>query len=479
MPDIKIDLIRPSPYQPRLTFDLEDIRGGVEKDGILVALTVRKKDGYCELVDGERRWRLAKELGYKTVRCDVIDIDDNTARRAVYKVNKERKNYTPKEEATYFKKLVEKEGMKPRQIEAQLGASHHWVQACLNVWKFPKDVQDHVFGNGRARGPMYFFMSDVRELEPIINRNPDEAIAIARQIIKERLNAEEKRRLIEKREKVVDEERLEKVEKALPEIKVKPPKTAEDFEEAAKALKKKAKELMTPEQKAREKRKKQITAAKKSLKATAKKIDGAEKILNVDGFRKRFDKIKETLKENPAEAKDQLVALGKEVAESKKQRQAELGEEAKRKREQEDREKAKKREEALKKRVEKETREKLLKDEEFLEKGAKKKRKEELKKAKTRVKAEVEPWTEKMASDIAGKIEDALISIAKKTDVEKTAKKKRLMKNYLFQGSIIQSLQDGEIFDPEDPKDTILEWSRSRRNLVQTREILRRELGIK
>lgn len=121
----------------------------------------------------------------------------------------------------------------------------------------------------------------------------------------------------------------------------------------------------------------------------------------------------------------------------------------------------------------------MLDEEEFIEKAAKKRRKEVTKKAKARGKAEVEPWTEKMASDIADKIEDALVSIAKEVDVKKTAGKKRLMKNYLFQGSIVQSLQNREIFDPEDPKDTMLEWSRSRRNLSQTREILKRELGIK
>jgi len=56
--DIPVDQIKPSPYQPRLTFDLEDIKGSIMRDGILVALTVRKNDAYYELVDGERRWLL-------------------------------------------------------------------------------------------------------------------------------------------------------------------------------------------------------------------------------------------------------------------------------------------------------------------------------------------------------------------------------------------------------------------------------------
>lgn len=27
-----------------------------------------------------------------------------------------------------------------------LFCQHHWVQACLNVWKFPEDIQKNVFG---------------------------------------------------------------------------------------------------------------------------------------------------------------------------------------------------------------------------------------------------------------------------------------------------------------------------------------------
>jgi len=66
--DIPVEQIKPSPYQPRMTFDLEDIKGSIMRDGILVTLTVRKKDGFYELVDGERRLRVVKELGYETVK---------------------------------------------------------------------------------------------------------------------------------------------------------------------------------------------------------------------------------------------------------------------------------------------------------------------------------------------------------------------------------------------------------------------------
>ena len=44
--NVPLDQIKPSPYQPRLTFNLEDLKGSVMKDGILVPLTVRKQNDY-------------------------------------------------------------------------------------------------------------------------------------------------------------------------------------------------------------------------------------------------------------------------------------------------------------------------------------------------------------------------------------------------------------------------------------------------
>jgi len=92
MPDVAIDLIKQSPYQPRLFFEVDDLKEEIERDGLLSALVVRKKDEYYELLDGERRLRTLKELGWKRVPVDVRDVDDTTAKRSVFKLNLVRQN---------------------------------------------------------------------------------------------------------------------------------------------------------------------------------------------------------------------------------------------------------------------------------------------------------------------------------------------------------------------------------------------------
>ena len=317
---ISVDKIKPSPYQPRLIFDLEDIRGSIQKDAILVALTVRKKDGFYELVDGERRLRLAKELGYKTVPCTVIEVDDQTARRMVYKVNKQRKNYTPEEEATFFKKLVEEERMKPREIETELRVDHHWVQACLNVWKFPEEIRENILGS-RPHVPYRLYMTDVRDLEAVINRNVDEAIAITKELIDKRMTPAEKRETIGRWEKRIDEETIKATQEALKktapipeEVKL---ETPDDLEKAAEAFKHEAKRKreskLTLEEKAKRETEKQRKKEEAKRKAEEKKRKEEEK------RRKHEEELREKLeKEAKKKAKQELLKDKEFLAEAAK-----------------------------------------------------------------------------------------------------------------------------------------------------------------
>ncbi|MCW3993852.1 MAG: ParB/RepB/Spo0J family partition protein [Candidatus Bathyarchaeota archaeon] len=238
---VDIDLIQPSPYQPRLVFDQEDLKREIEKDGLLNDLVVRKHADFYELIDGERRWRALKDLGWKSVPVRVIETDDAKARLSVYKLNKIRENYTIEEEARYFKKLAD-EGMTPLDISKQLNVSFHWVLANLNVFRFPEDIQKAVWAKQIS-------MSHIKALESAIDRNIKEAVLAVNQILERKLTVSETTRIIQKRERElkarVDEARIKAAEKVLPAIAPKAPKleTPEDFEKAAEVLKDKAKKI--------------------------------------------------------------------------------------------------------------------------------------------------------------------------------------------------------------------------------------------
>ena len=236
-----IDLIRPSPYQLRLIFDQDDLKREIEKDGLLNDLVVRSQGDSYEIIDGERRWRALKELGWENVPVRVIEADDAKARLLVYKLNKIRENYTAKEEARYFKKLAD-DGMTPLDISKQLNVDFHWVLANLHVFKFPEDVQKAVWAKQIS-------MSHIKALESVIDRNIKEAVLAVNQILERKLTVSETRKITQKRERElkarVDEARIKAAEKVLPAIAPKAPKleTPEDFENAAEVLKEKAKKM--------------------------------------------------------------------------------------------------------------------------------------------------------------------------------------------------------------------------------------------
>jgi ParB family chromosome partitioning protein len=247
--EVPIDLIRPSPYQPRLTFNVEDLRQEIEKDGLLSNLIVRQLEGHYELIDGERRLRILRELGWQTVPVEIRDIDDQLARRLVYKLNKIRASYEPEEEAKYFKKLADEEGMKLYQIAKEYNIDERWVRACLNIFKLPEDIQIAVWEKRLSIG-------HIQDLEPVIARDVEEASEIARETINRSLSRDAMRKVLRPRYEEIERARIEAAQKALSERAPTPLRleTPKDFEVAAKTLlmeaRRQREEAITPEERA-------------------------------------------------------------------------------------------------------------------------------------------------------------------------------------------------------------------------------------
>lgn len=317
--EVAVDLIKPSPYQPRLLFEVDDLKQEIQRDGLLSPLIVRKRDNFYELIDGERRLRTVKELGWTIVQVEVKDIDDRTARRSIFKLNKIRENYTAEEEARYYKKLADEE-MTAWEISEELGVNFHWVLANLNVFKFPEDIQKIVFTAGQQLS-----VSHIQELERVIARNIDDAVAWARTVLERKLRSDDVRKLVQEQESVALKEalekgRLEKAQAELPQIPVNL-ETPEDLERAAKSLireaRRKRDEYLTPEEKARietEKRERGEQAKKRREQAKKQEIEEearkrAEEIIKDTNFVREFVAKEYVLATEDVRAEDLQEAL--------------------------------------------------------------------------------------------------------------------------------------------------------------------------
>jgi len=175
MVEVSIDLIRPSPYQPRLYFELEILKESITKDGMLVIPLVRgKPDGKTEyeLIDGERRWRAVKELKWEKIPVEIRDIDDETARRMVYTLNEERQPYTLEENTKFFRRMYEQMGSVYAVAEA-FGRHQSTIWQYINISMLPEHFQKAVWARQITTG-------FIQELEPLFTEARNEIGEITR-----------------------------------------------------------------------------------------------------------------------------------------------------------------------------------------------------------------------------------------------------------------------------------------------------------
>jgi len=318
---IPIDMVKPSPFQPRIKFNLDELETSIKQDGILQKLLVRLVVKHYELIDGERRWRVAKKLGFTEVPCDVIEADDSEARRLVWTLNTQRKDYEPKEKALYFQKLMKEQKMSLRQIAEEFGVSHSTVIDYLNVLKLPEQYQEMVW-NGQIK------MGIIRELQPLFSSGPygPQITELLNKVVKQGWTQKQLREALKPTLKKIEQKKVEEAKKLIPEIPVKL-ETPQAYEEAAKLLKRKAEELKPPEEKVKILKEKVDGAFAK----LAVEIEKAKK-LGVDTSKIEEDLRK--LKEEPIERAKQILnsarklrgklkALVEEYRQQKKEREIE------------------------------------------------------------------------------------------------------------------------------------------------------------
>ena len=99
---------------PRLQIDeasVEDLFADIRDNGMRERIKVRPSksfEGKFEVVDGNRRVKVATLLGWATIRAVVVELSDLEAYEVAFTVNNNRNGFTPEEKGRYFKLLMEK-----------------------------------------------------------------------------------------------------------------------------------------------------------------------------------------------------------------------------------------------------------------------------------------------------------------------------------------------------------------------------------
>src|SRR5713226_4683324 len=144
---VALDQIEHNPYQPRRTFDpdeLSSLSASIRAHGVLQPLVVRAVGDHFQLIAGERRFRAAKAAGLPAVPVRIVDFNDQQVLEAALVENIQRADLNPIEKAQGFKDYLKRFELTQEQLAGRLGLDRTTVSNLVNLLDLPLEVQEAV-----------------------------------------------------------------------------------------------------------------------------------------------------------------------------------------------------------------------------------------------------------------------------------------------------------------------------------------------
>ena len=144
---IKITEIEPNADQPRKKFDddkLEELANSIKIYGVIQPIIVMPKDGYYQIVAGERRWRASKKVGLTEIPCLVRTKTEQENREIALIENIQRENLNPIEKARGLRRLLDDYGLSQQQLADKLGMSRSGLTNNVRILNLDPRVIDLV-----------------------------------------------------------------------------------------------------------------------------------------------------------------------------------------------------------------------------------------------------------------------------------------------------------------------------------------------
>lgn len=155
---LRISEVEPNREQPRKKFDedtLLELADSIRQFGVLQPLIVQKREGYYEIIAGERRWRAAKMAGLKEVPVIIKDFTDQQIVEISLIENIQREDLNPIEEAIAYKRLLTEFHLKQDEVADRVSKSRTAVTNSVRLLKLDERVQqmviDDMISTGHAR----------------------------------------------------------------------------------------------------------------------------------------------------------------------------------------------------------------------------------------------------------------------------------------------------------------------------------------
>ena len=156
---VDIDLIDPSPFQPRSRFReeaLEELAQSIRSSGIVQPIVVRPVGKRFQLIAGERRWRAAQRAALSRVPAVVRDVRDEIALEMTLVENLQREDLNPVEQARAFQRLTDEFHLTQEQAAVRTGKDRATIANSVRLLRLEESILDLLeegrisAGHGRA-----------------------------------------------------------------------------------------------------------------------------------------------------------------------------------------------------------------------------------------------------------------------------------------------------------------------------------------
>lgn len=201
---VKISKVGPNKEQPRKQFEedsLMELADSIRQFGIIQPLIVQEKNGFYEIIAGERRWRAAKLAGLKEVPVIVKEYTDIEVVEISLIENIQRESLNPIEEAIAYKRLLEEFHLKQDEVAERVSKSRTTVTNSMRLLKLDERVQQMVIDDMLTTG-------HARALLGI--EDPEMQVNTAAKVFDEKLSVREVEKIVKDIQKGKTEKKKEK-----------------------------------------------------------------------------------------------------------------------------------------------------------------------------------------------------------------------------------------------------------------------------
>ncbi|AIF82568.1 ParB-like partition protein [Candidatus Nitrososphaera evergladensis SR1] len=140
--DINISQVRYSATPIRVQKEsIAELADSIRENGLLQPILVRPKDGYFEIVAGNRRCKACEILKWRKITCHVVELDDKAAFECSIIENIQRETLSVIEEAEAFKRYVTDFGWGGvSELAKGIGKSPSYITKKIKLLDMPSDV---------------------------------------------------------------------------------------------------------------------------------------------------------------------------------------------------------------------------------------------------------------------------------------------------------------------------------------------------